>query len=133
MTLNRRLFLQHTGLGALGFIVANSLPRFSFAADDSALPRSAPDTQNVSSASIFNFINAVEEKKMPLHSLMILKNGQVIAEGWWKPYAPQLHHSLYSLSKSFCSTAVIESSPSLPVPAATAAGPRALRIFSRWR
>jgi CubicO group peptidase (beta-lactamase class C family) len=37
---------------------------------------------------------------------MILRHGKVIAEGWWDPYRPDLKHTLYSLSKSFTSTAV---------------------------
>jgi CubicO group peptidase (beta-lactamase class C family) len=37
---------------------------------------------------------------------MLLRHGKVAAEGWWAPYAPALPHKLYSLSKSFCSTAV---------------------------
>lgn len=37
---------------------------------------------------------------------MLLRHGQVVAEGWWKPYEPQFVHSLYSLSKSFTSTAI---------------------------
>ena len=37
---------------------------------------------------------------------MVLRHGQVVAEGWWAPYAPQFKHTLYSLSKSFTSTAV---------------------------
>lgn len=37
---------------------------------------------------------------------MLVKNGYVISESWWKPYAPHEPHQLYSLSKSFTSTAV---------------------------
>jgi CubicO group peptidase (beta-lactamase class C family) len=37
---------------------------------------------------------------------MILKNGSVIFERWWEPYAPNLRHKLYSLSKSFTSVGV---------------------------
>jgi CubicO group peptidase (beta-lactamase class C family) len=40
-----------------------------------------------------------------MHSLMIIRHGQVVAEGWWSPYAPEQTHLLYSLSKSFTSTA----------------------------
>jgi len=40
------------------------------------------------------------------HSFMLLRHGQVVAEGWWKPYEPEFVHSLYSLSKSFTSTAI---------------------------
>jgi CubicO group peptidase (beta-lactamase class C family) len=37
---------------------------------------------------------------------MMLRHGHVIAEGWWSPYRADLPHMLYSLSKSFTSTAV---------------------------
>jgi hypothetical protein len=37
---------------------------------------------------------------------MIVRHGQVVAEGWWAPYAAEHCHVLYSLSKSFTSTAV---------------------------
>ena len=37
---------------------------------------------------------------------MIIRHGRVIAEGWWAPYRPELKHTLYSLSKSFASTAM---------------------------
>ena len=37
---------------------------------------------------------------------MMLRHGNVIAEGWWQPYAPDLVHTMYSMSKSFTSTAV---------------------------
>ena len=37
---------------------------------------------------------------------MLVRHGHVVAEGWWSPYGPQFNHTLYSLSKSFTSTAV---------------------------
>ena len=37
---------------------------------------------------------------------MMVRHGRVIAEGWWSPYGPGLNHTLYSMSKSFTSTAV---------------------------
>lgn len=37
---------------------------------------------------------------------MFLRNGKVIAEGWWDPYRADLKHTLYSTSKSFTSTAI---------------------------
>jgi len=37
---------------------------------------------------------------------MLVRHGHVVAEGWWTPYAPEIPHVLYSLSKSFTSTAV---------------------------
>jgi hypothetical protein len=37
---------------------------------------------------------------------MILRHGQVLVEGWWAPYTPADVNLLYSLSKSFTSTAL---------------------------
>src|SRR5437879_9422961 len=41
-----------------------------------------------------------------MNSCMLLRHGHVVAEGWWAPYDAESPHSLYSLSKSFTSTAV---------------------------
>jgi CubicO group peptidase (beta-lactamase class C family) len=41
-----------------------------------------------------------------MNSVMLVRHGHVIAEGWWEPYGPETRHVLYSLSKSFTSTAV---------------------------
>ncbi len=70
------------------------------------LPRSTPEAQGISSAAILGFLNAAEEKIDALHSFMLVRHGQVVAEGWWTPYAADEPHMLYSLSKSFTSTAM---------------------------
>jgi len=41
-----------------------------------------------------------------MHSFMLLRHGHVVAEGWWSPYRPEYPHLLFSVSKSFTSTAV---------------------------
>jgi CubicO group peptidase (beta-lactamase class C family) len=73
-------------------------------ADD--LPRSTPEAQGVSSEAILKFIDDADKSVDSMHSVMILRHGQVVAEGWWAPYRPEAPHSLYSLSKSFTSTAM---------------------------
>ncbi len=70
------------------------------------LPRSSPSSQGVSPSSLTKFLNRVERDKLGLHSFMLVRHGQVVAEGWWKPYDAHTKHELYSLSKSFTSTAV---------------------------
>lgn len=69
------------------------------------LPRSLPEVQGIGSAAILRFVEAAEQEGHELHSLMIVRHGAVVAEGWWHPYAPELPHMLYSLSKSFTATA----------------------------
>lgn len=70
------------------------------------LPRTRPEEQGVSSYAISSFLDAVERQSLELHSFMLLRHGQVIAEGWWHPYDAETVHLLYSLSKSFTATAV---------------------------
>jgi CubicO group peptidase (beta-lactamase class C family) len=73
------------------------------------LKRTNPEAEGISSSAILNFIKAVEQHTHPLDAVqgfMLLRHGNVVAEGWWKPYEPQFQHSMYSLSKSFTSTAV---------------------------
>ena len=70
------------------------------------LPRALPESQGISSAAIHDFIEAADKSVDSLHSVMIVRHGHVVAEGWWAPYAAGTRHSLFSLSKSFTSTAV---------------------------
>ena len=82
------------------------IPQVSLAAAPGAsLPRSSPEAQGVSSAAILSFIEAADKNINSLHSFMLLRHGQVVAEGWWSPYDAQAPHVLFSLSKSFTSTA----------------------------
>ena len=75
-------------------------------AQSPALPRSAPESEGVSTPKIIEFIEAANEKVNSMHSFMLLRNGKVIAEAWWSPEAADKPHVLWSLSKSFTSTAV---------------------------
>ncbi|HEX4149120.1 MAG TPA: serine hydrolase [Pirellulales bacterium] len=70
------------------------------------LPRSSPEAQGVSSSAILAFVEAADKQLDALHSFMLVRHGHVVAEGWWAPYNAEAPHSLFSLSKSFTSTAV---------------------------
>lgn len=100
---SRRHFLKQLGFGVAGLTLAPDLAAF---ARPGGLPRSTPEAQGVTSSGLLDFLNAVEDQKLNLHSVMVLKRGHVVAEGWWAPYTPDLRHTLYSLSKSFTSSAV---------------------------
>jgi len=77
------------------------------AADSSsALSRGTPESQGISSSAILAFVEEADKKIDHLHSLMLVRHGHVVAEGWWGPYDANTRHELYSLSKSFTSTAV---------------------------
>ncbi len=73
---------------------------------DQPLPRSTPEAQGISSAAIRAFVEAADKEINTLHSFMLVRHGQVVAEAWWKPESADKKHVMWSLSKSFTSTAV---------------------------
>jgi CubicO group peptidase (beta-lactamase class C family) len=91
-------------LVVLPLLVALSSP-FASAAD-AGLPRSTPEEQGISSAAVRAFIEAADQQIDTLHSFMLVRHGHVIAEAWWAPESAEKPHVMWSLSKSFTSTAV---------------------------
>ena len=109
MNTTRRNFLVQSGLGVAGLSLATLLPgcqSLRSLAGSGGLPRSTPEAEGVASAGILAFLAAAAQAKIELHGFMLARHGRVVAEGWWQPYGPQFKHTLYSLSKSFTSTAV---------------------------
>ena len=70
------------------------------------LPRSTPEAEGVSSEGLAALITDLDEKIDAMNSVMILRHGKVIAEAYWAPHSPETTHVLYSLTKSFTSTAI---------------------------
>ncbi|MEU6146747.1 serine hydrolase domain-containing protein [Streptomyces sp. NPDC047081] len=71
------------------------------------LPSSTPAAQGVDAAGVHAFLDALEAAPdIEPHSLMIMRHGHLVASGWWAPYTPDRLQLLYSLSKSFTSTAL---------------------------
>jgi CubicO group peptidase (beta-lactamase class C family) len=70
------------------------------------LPRGAKEERLIPPQAVDAFLDALSEQGLELHSFMLLRHGKVAAEGWWAPYSPDYPHTLFSLSKSFTSTAV---------------------------
>ncbi|MFT4218421.1 MAG: serine hydrolase domain-containing protein [Micropruina sp.] len=68
------------------------------------MPRSTPAAEGVDAGGLLALLDAFETPDHGLHSLMVARHGQVIAEGWWAPYARDRVHLGYSLSKSFTAT-----------------------------
>jgi len=71
---------------------------------DKALPTVTPEAVGIPSAAISKFVDAIDERKLGLHSFMLMRHGKVCASGWWAPYAAGWTHTMYSLTKSFSST-----------------------------
>lgn len=106
---SRRIFIKQVGLsglalGLLAYYPGVGLRNSSYSLGQ--LPRSEPELQGISSQYILAFVDAVRKSEQEFHSLMILRHGYVIAEGWWAPYSSEHRQQLYSLSKSFTGTAI---------------------------
>jgi CubicO group peptidase (beta-lactamase class C family)/type 1 glutamine amidotransferase len=70
------------------------------------LPRSTPRAEKVSGKGISDYLEAVKQSGQDIHSLMIVRNGKVVAERWFGEHAPDKLHSLWSVSKTFTATAI---------------------------
>lgn len=90
----------------LGFVLSAFVALPTTFGAEKHLPRGAPEAQGVDPAAIKAFVETANKEIDTLHSLMIVRHGQVVAEAWWKPEGPEKRHVLHSLSKSFTSTAV---------------------------
>lgn len=108
MKQSRRSFIKTTGISTLGMGLLPAMGSANnwFEPAAAGLPRSTPELQGVQSKGIRQFVAAANASGLGWHSFMLLRHGQVIAEGWWKPFEPSYTHTLYSLSKSFTSTAI---------------------------
>jgi CubicO group peptidase (beta-lactamase class C family) len=70
------------------------------------LPRSTPEAQGVSSDDVRAYVEAADQTIHAMHSFMLIRHGNVVAEGWWKPEAADKPHVMWSVSKSWNATAV---------------------------
>ena len=71
------------------------------------LPRSTPEEQGIRSSELLALYHAVDtDPEAQVQGLLVMRHGNVIAEGYWAPYERDLSHQLYSLSKSVAATAI---------------------------
>ena len=65
-----------------------------------------PESAGVRGEGIVRFLDDMKAKRLHMHAMMILRHGKVIAEASFAPWSKDNPHMLFSLSKSFTSTAV---------------------------
>ena len=68
--------------------------------------RKRPEEVGIPSGAIAAYIRAIEERRLCLHSLLIIRRGALVFEGQWAPMTSIEKHRLYSSSKSFVSMAI---------------------------
>ncbi len=71
------------------------------------LPRADfPEQVGVDSKEIKALIDDLEANNDEVHSIQIIRHGKVAYERWRAPYAPDIPHTMYSVSKSFTAIAM---------------------------
>lgn len=70
------------------------------------LPAATPAESGIGSQAILDFLDRLQAHSVCMHSFQIIRDGALVSEGYWKPFAPNRLHRLYSCSKSFVSAAI---------------------------
>jgi CubicO group peptidase (beta-lactamase class C family) len=70
------------------------------------LPASSPESLGIPSSAVLNFIERIDREQTCMHGFLLLRKGQIAAEGYWAPYSENSMHRMYSVSKSFVSLAI---------------------------
>ena len=104
--IRRRTFLKQIGAGTAGLATMIYLPGCATGAKEAVASIYSPESQGISSQGLIDFFEATAKSGLEFHSIMINRNGKLVAEGWWEPFRKEYLHTLYSLSKSFTSTAI---------------------------
>lgn len=73
---------------------------------EGCLPRATPESVGIPSSAITKMIERLDRENNRVDSVMVLRYGKVVAEAWRHPSSAEKPHAMYSLSKSFCSTAI---------------------------
>jgi len=70
------------------------------------LPSVRPELVGIRPEWVEDFLNEAEKRRIRLHGFTLLRDGQVAAEVYWKPFHHDYIHRLYSSTKSLVSTAI---------------------------
>ena len=65
-----------------------------------------PENLGIPSEAITKFVEHLEGRKICLHSFMLMRRGEIAAEGYYPPFGPDTLHRMYSQSKTFVAMAI---------------------------
>ena len=85
---------------------ARSLAAASGGKWSDGLPRVRPEAEGLDPRLVLAFLADAEATGLELHSFMLARRGNVVAEGWWSPYRADRPHMMHSLTKSVTACAV---------------------------
>lgn len=65
-----------------------------------------PEAQGIASKHITCLIKRLENLDIPMHSILIARNDQLVYEGYYKPYDSARQHRMFSITKTYVSLAI---------------------------
>jgi len=65
-----------------------------------------PEQAGISSDNVAKIISIMERRGAATHGLLMMRNGKIFAEEYWKPFDKDFCHRMYSQTKSFVGVAV---------------------------
>lgn len=68
--------------------------------------KAAPEETGIPGRCIINFTDRLNNKKIPMHSILLMRRDKLIFEGYYAPYTADTLHRMFSISKSFTSVAI---------------------------
>ena len=68
--------------------------------------RITPESAGISSYKVKEFIDMLERRNLPMHSVLIMKGDKLLAEYYWAPFDKDFCHRMYSQTKSYTAVAI---------------------------
>lgn len=65
-----------------------------------------PESQGIASKQIIGFLRRLEEVEIPMHSMILMRHGKIVAETYYRPYSRNELHRMFSVTKSMVSLAI---------------------------
>lgn len=69
-------------------------------------PYSSPESQGMSSPKLIETLQTIQQKKIAIDSLMIIRNGYVVLDAYFYPFQKELKHDVASVTKSVTATLI---------------------------
>ena len=68
--------------------------------------KATPEETGIPSGCIVRFIDRLQRRQVPMHSLLLMRHDKLVFEGYYAPCTADSPHRMFSISKSFTSIAV---------------------------
>jgi CubicO group peptidase (beta-lactamase class C family) len=67
---------------------------------------SSPEEQGMDSELLLKMFETIQAEKVPIHSVLIIRNGYLVCEAYFQPFHRDTRHDLFSATKSFTSSLI---------------------------